>query len=321
MRKSLLALSFAFLTMGMNAQQFVKASGAMTPAKYDRTVATGFETVRPDVPAAENALVNSRTGTENVIGTTTYDLQSNNSTRNSLARHTDGTLAATWTMGNSTGDGYSDRGTGYNYFDGSNWGDQPSARIESVRTGWGSVAMLGDGSQFIVAHSSNNEYITNRNASGTWVQGVIPTAIPVGVLWPRAAAGGPDGMTVHVIGISTPSGLGGGIWENLDGHLVYFRSLDGGATWDKQDVKVPGMDDTKYRNFKSIQYFSSNMVSYSIFYKRTLFRYNHKNFFHSFKFFFNDPIIINIIQITRIKTKQRYTFNIYEFKEGYDIGL
>ena len=246
MRKSLLVISFALFALGMNAQQFVKATGANTPAKFDRTVTAGFETIRPDVPAAQNAMATARTEQENNFGTTTYDLQSNNSTRNSLARHTDGSLAATWTMGNNTGDGYSDRGTGYNTYVNGMWGDAPTARIESERVGWGSVATLGDGSQFVVAHTSNNEFITNRNASGAWVEDKIPTDIPVGVLWPRVAAGGADGMTVHVIGISTPSGLGGGVWEDLDGHLVYYRSLDGGATWDQQDVKLPGMDNTKY---------------------------------------------------------------------------
>lgn len=246
MRKSLLLFSFALFALGMNAQQFVKATGAATPAKFDRTVATGFETVRPDVPAAQNSLAASRTEQENIVGTTTYDLQTNNSTRNSLARFSDGSLAATWTMGNNSGDGYSDRGTGYNTYVDGVWGDAPTARIESERTGWGSVATLGDGTQFVVAHTSNNEFITNRNASGSWIEDKIPTDIPVGVLWPRVAAAGPDGMTVHVIGISTPSGLGGGEWEGLDGHLVYYRSLDGGATWDQQDVKLPGMDNTKY---------------------------------------------------------------------------
>ncbi|MFT6742155.1 MAG: hypothetical protein ACJAVF_003671 [Paraglaciecola sp.] len=246
MRKSLLIFSFALFALGMNAQQFIKANGANTPAKFDRTVATGFETVRPDIPAAQNVMASIRTEQENIAGTTTYDLQSNNSTRNGIARHTDGSLAAAWTMGNSSGDGYSDRGTGYNTYTNGSWGDQPTARIESERTGWGSVAILADGSQFVVAHTSNNEFITNRNASGAWVEDKIPTAIPVGVLWPRCASGGADGMTVHVIGISTPSGLGGAVWEDLDGHLVYFRSLDGGATWDQQDVKLPGMDSEKY---------------------------------------------------------------------------
>jgi len=244
MRKSLLIFSFAFFAFGLSAQQFVKSPVANQKAFMNKHMADGFE--RVEIPAAQNPFVDERTEIEVIIGTTTYDLQSNNSTRNSLSGTSDGEMYATWTMGNSVGDGYSDRGTGYTTFSDGEWADPPTERIESERTGWGNVALLGDGSQFVVAHTVNNEFITNRNPDGVWIEDKIPTDIPVGLLWPRCAVGGADDMTVHVIGISTPTALGGGVWEGLDGHLVYYRSTDGGATWDMQDVKLPGMDDTKY---------------------------------------------------------------------------
>ena len=59
--------------------------------------------------------------TEKIIGVTKYDLQSNGSCQNRVYRFSDGTIGAAWTMG-SINPGFSDRGTGYNYFDGTNWG-------------------------------------------------------------------------------------------------------------------------------------------------------------------------------------------------------
>ena len=55
---------------------------------------------------------------EVLIGTTTYDLQSNASVDNRLIRHNDGTISATWTMSAQYAAAYSDRGTGYNFYDG-----------------------------------------------------------------------------------------------------------------------------------------------------------------------------------------------------------
>ena len=70
--------------------------------------------------------------------------------QNRLYLYNDGTLAATWIFG--TGEpGYTDRGTGYNYFDGANYGvDIPSVRIEDVRTGWPSYAPLGANGEIVV---------------------------------------------------------------------------------------------------------------------------------------------------------------------------
>lgn len=61
-------------------------------------------------------------------------------------------------------------------------------------------------------------------------------------MWPRAAVGGADGQTIHVIAITTPVATDGAIYEGVDGHIIYFRSLDGGSTWDQTDIIIPGLD-------------------------------------------------------------------------------
>ena len=54
-----------------------------------------------------------------VIGTTFYDLETNGAVARRLLRRSDGTMTAVWTMSQKTD--FSDRGTGYAYFDGTNW--------------------------------------------------------------------------------------------------------------------------------------------------------------------------------------------------------
>ncbi len=67
-----------------------------------------------------------------IVGTTTYDLQSNGSPQNRIYQD-NGTLGATWTYSSDVAGTYPDRGTGYNYYNGTSWGPIPTSRIETDR--------------------------------------------------------------------------------------------------------------------------------------------------------------------------------------------
>jgi len=91
---------------------------------------------------------------EEEIGGTWYDLQSNATLGNRFQRWDDGTMAAVWTQGYNSPPGFPDRGTGYNYFDGTTWGSIPTPGqiVEDVRSGWPSVAALGANGEIVVSH-------------------------------------------------------------------------------------------------------------------------------------------------------------------------
>ncbi len=78
-----------------------------------------------------------------IVGETWYDLQSNSTMANRIYAFEDGTIATTWTRGMDNPPTCPDRGTGYNYFDGTNWGAYPTERIEDQRTGWPNIAPYG----------------------------------------------------------------------------------------------------------------------------------------------------------------------------------
>ncbi len=192
----------------------------------------------------------NRTDVEVLIGQTIYDLQSNYSVAPRLHNFGDGRLSAIWTMGFDAAAGYPTRGTGYNHFDGSNWGPLPSVRLEnSVRTGWPSIGATEDGTEVIVNHIFGNPFALHelRRPSGNpnWLESDIPHGTPAGVVWPRIAVGGPNGNTVHCIALSLPSGNGGTVYQGVDGHILYYRSTNGGLSWDMQDVILPGLDSTQ----------------------------------------------------------------------------
>ena len=191
------------------------------------------------------------------IGTTTYDLQSNASVDNRLIRHSNGTISATWTMSAQFAAAYSDRGTGYNFHDGSSWGPDPTSRLESSRGGWPSVLATGSGKEIAITHNTDNGYLlmTHRPSvgAGTWTEQIISSMDSNGVytdiIWNRAVIGGSNNETIHMVGVIAPTGLGGAIWNGLDGALVYYRSQDGGDTWDIQDMQLPTLDTSKYNGF------------------------------------------------------------------------
>jgi Secretion system C-terminal sorting domain len=178
---------------------------------------------------------------------TRYDYQTNHANQNRMYYYPDGTIGVTAIMAHN--DNYTDRGTGYNYFNGTDWGPAPAARIETVRTGWPSYAPCGANGEIVVTHNGSNGLTISRRAnkgSGTWTQttlsgpgGTVPIA------WPRVVTSGPDHNDIHII-----CGIGQA-YQGLDFAIVYYRSLDGGETWETQGRLIDGMTQDEYKAFWS----------------------------------------------------------------------
>ncbi len=205
--------------------------------------------VNPNPTTSPNAKLAS--ANEVLIGTTTYDLQSNAAVQNRIIHHDDGTISAGWTTSQQLNASWSDRGTGYNFFDGTNWGANPTTRLESSRGGWPSIIAMGSGKEASVTHNTDNSHInmTYRSTTGTgsWSEQNISslndsTGIYRYMIWNRSAVGGLNKETIHMVALTAPTGNGGTTYNGLDGALLYYRSLDEGVTWDIQDMQLPGMD-------------------------------------------------------------------------------
>ncbi len=189
-----------------------------------------------------------------IIGLTQYDLQSNASIDDRLVGSGDA-ISAGWNMSLETGS-FPDRGTGYNFFDGDDWEDQPYESIESIRCGWASIGQTASGTEYSVTHPGIDTpfLITSRQmgSGDAWSEMSIPMDGPPGVLWPRTATSGIDGNTIHVIGVSTPVANGGFAFQGQDGALMYYRSLDAGTTWEQ--VTFPELDTTNFVGFAGDTY-------------------------------------------------------------------
>jgi hypothetical protein len=202
-----------------------------------------INTNRDPLERFENpALKSILTPVETYIGNTHYDQQTNSTTQNRLYYYDDGTFGATWMTGFGE-PGFSDRGTGYNYYDGNAWKPFPLDRIESQRSGWPCYAPLGENGEIIISHISggtDDGLLINRRSekgTGNWTEYLFQG--PAGgeaLLWPSFVTSGIDHNTIHLLAVTRPVANGGTIYQNLDGAMLYSRSTDGGETWEIENA-------------------------------------------------------------------------------------
>lgn len=216
-------------------------------AKFKTATATYQQAV--DFPentyeVSENPLVsNGERDQDIVIGTTWYDLQSNSSMANRLQVYDDGTMAAVWTF--ASDGSFADRGTGYNYYDGTSWGPYPTERVEDVRTGWPSYAPYGENGEIICSHTGGADGLQfswrETRGSGDWnyftLAGPDPDPVTNTLLWPRMMTSGENNEFIHVIACAGNAAE----YEGLTMALLYSRSDDGGQTWDPHNAILDGM--------------------------------------------------------------------------------
>ena len=256
MKKALLTILMMGLVFSISAQQ----RRGQIPAEKQNIEAKApvMKTLEHPAIIKEASLSSTKAGlapTEATIGETRYDLQTNASVQNRLYLYPDGTIGGTWTYGMTSA--FSERGTGYNYFDGTSWGAYPTARIETVRTGWPSYAPWGTTGECVLAHTGGTGLAFNTRAtkgSGSWTQSILPYPPGHATYWPRMTTSGANHDNVHIITLTDPTASGGVIYAGMDGALLYSRSQDGGQTWDIQDSLLPGMTAAEYVGFGGDQY-------------------------------------------------------------------
>jgi hypothetical protein len=270
MKKLLLVISTIALTTGAFAQlrmaPGVKLHPTSVPMRAEKVAQK--EVMSEIAPLAGTSIPNVAAGviptpvvlgsvSETKIGETLYDLQSNRGIGRRVANNGNGTISAVWTFIPAPSGASADRGTGYNYFDGTSWGAWPTSKIEAKRTGFTNIMSL-NGMEYVCAHAGDTGlYLSKRSiGSGPWTYvhpvgtfNMFPSQADV---WSRMAVGGSNGTTVHVIVNS--QGTGTTPVLNQNGPLTYSRSLDGGTTWDIDHVRLPQGDETFFLGFSAENY-------------------------------------------------------------------
>ena len=190
---------------------------------------------------------------EENVGSTFYDLQSNTLLQNRIYRFDDGCIGTTWTRGVESPPSFPDRGTGYNFFDGTTWGAYPQSRLESVRAGWPSYAPLGPNGEIIVSHDFGafELFLLTREEKGVgdWIETMYTgTPGPGQLAWPRIQTSGIDRNIIHILASTYGEYLGQTV------AIVYSRSMDAGETWDIQNVVLDGTGEDYYSEINADEY-------------------------------------------------------------------
>jgi hypothetical protein len=200
---------------------------------------------------------------EEDIGTTYYDMQTTASMQKRIHVFDDSTMGAVWTMGFNS-EAFPERGTGYNYFDGSSWQTMPEQRIESQRTGWPEYAPYGENGEIIVAHyagtSSGVEGLALlkriNKGTGDWEElNFLGPPECEGILWPRIATGGANNSVIHLLAVTAPLSNCGFPYQGQEVAILYSRSTDGGTTWHPENYVIPLIDSNYYRWVLKIHFF------------------------------------------------------------------
>ncbi len=210
-----------FLVNGQSASR-LQIRNSMQPSKLLKIEAGAEVPVvnQAMAPAVRNVSKNvKRSATATIVGTTTYDLQSNASMPRRIVAYPDGKVSTVWT-GSNEATSWTDRGTFYAYYDGTAWSTPPTAKLESVRVGWGNLNAVPAG-EVVVAHV--NAVTTNTGVGTAW--GTTRTATEFNSMtWPRVAG---NGNTLHAIISTSAADAGSGFLAPL----YYGKSTDGGASF------------------------------------------------------------------------------------------
>ena len=247
-----------------------QSASSSRPAVVQRQVPVPYRPALPtpaflesSLPLQANAPVLHASGVhyrnmEELAGSTTWDAQSYGCTQRRMYANTKGEPVINWLYSNEQS-GFTDRGTANNTRDAVTYWPEVNKRVESVRTGFPAADRLADGTEVVISHATSpapNRIHCARKAPGAavWTNTSLPLPSGQSCLWPQMAIGGKDGRTIHVIAITTPTGNSGLVYQGVNGHLLYWRSVNGGDTWEIQYAIIPGCDSTLYRTISANNY-------------------------------------------------------------------
>lgn len=240
-----MALILGLAVSGMAQNRVQNRVERQTP-KAERTIkVTGLETYNNQntIPAQTRSMLAPE---EIELSYTTYDWQTNAGMRNQTVAWEDGFAAACWTTSsNST---FTDRGTGISCFNPATgeW-SYSEGRVESEKTGFGTIARYGANGLVVAAHTATacaiyiNEDFRN---GGEWDEPIYLDNT-YGPCWPVVQTSGANHDIIHIL--VTASGYDvAGVHEPL----IYFQYKD--KEWAKENVVLDPI------NANAAPLFSSN---------------------------------------------------------------
>ena len=224
------------------------------------------------MPATAQEKVSSFTKSEKWVSagiSKSYDRQTQNAVYPMTQRHEDGFVGSTWTTDDNpafAGSVVPNRGVAYSYStDGGNtWSwditkpETQENRVGEIPLYWPSYAQWGTNGEAILARSADTYehngvqivdglVLLTRESKGTGEWNITVVPYPEGaspddgyaMAWARMTTSGPDHQYIHIM---SPMILPGNQqYKGYYSPVFYYRTQDGGVTWDVEGELVPEM--------------------------------------------------------------------------------
>jgi len=279
MKKTLffiMAVALCTSLMSQSLKRQTNVAHQSVPYIEAAIIGAGTQDADATIPMHRSSMVLAPSSYLEMIGQTHYYQPTNTNARNTVTIDPNtGSAAAVWIMASALS---STRGTGINYLDaGGGWRPMPDVegRIEKVRTGWGTHGFTAQG-EIVVSHNGNanntggivvntrdkwgegewNEYVLKCSPytmSTDWAGNTTYEA--TGIMWPTMVT---NGNTVHMVAVTeqAPTRPSGVCDFYVHGYEVngkkyptvplYYRSSDGGKTWDIKEHNFHAEGMTEY---------------------------------------------------------------------------
>lgn len=223
------------------SNKLVKVASARVAASDNTTPSTGTVNLSSNKKTRQTLQsFQSTFGTKEIVGRTTYDLQTNGSTQRRV-QQSGNTISCAWTFSLEAAldetAAFLDRGTGYAHYDGTTWSAPPTARLENIRNGFGGFAGNGGSSETYISHDGTNfQFIMSKKTGSTWAQSTLTTSTTQQALWPHSAQ---VGNWLYIVSSSNDSNIHS---NGIRNGVFFSRSNDGGNTWLDNQIPMPLID-------------------------------------------------------------------------------
>ena len=263
MKKFALCMLMAGLMMSVAAQKksssFPKMEEVVVYA--DETFDLGLST-REVIMASPTETMVDIDGWKSIGVSQSYDRQTQNSVYPMTKRHTDGFIGATWTTDDAPtfpGSSTPTRGIGYacSTDGGQTWSAQEN-RAGGIPLYWPSYAQWGANGEAILGRNAdsythqgiqilNGLVLLTRANKGVGEWTITPVPYPTGtapgdgyaMAWARMTTSGANHQYIHIMSpMQPPSGQ---TYNGYDLPVFYYRTQNGGSTWDIAGKFVPEM--------------------------------------------------------------------------------
>ena len=229
--KKLLTLSLALMMAFAGYSQVRKVS-----SNDAKRIVAQENIVTGDESFANVGSQTNMTRTDSELDYTFYDWQTNTAARDLTMNFPDGCVGFAHTI--STDANHSDRGTNIVIYNPATdvW-TTSGGKIENRKTGFGSAARYGENGIVVVSRDANTlkcgVYIIEDkdNLPSGDVAPIIEWDVEQNIHFPAVMCSGPDHKHIHILFTA----LNQTINDQVNPYF-YFRSLDGGQTWDEYKV-------------------------------------------------------------------------------------